>query len=158
MCNYISSQFLWFPRFLLLGEVFHIETFNIEVFSCWWTPKSYILRHTKFWVAGSLFFLMGTAAIEYPYGITAHSRGKFGQKLLDTSSSKFPYKVGFSRTNLYESSASITNSKVCKKVFYFFYSFNYMHSWYWSIFLAEKNEVELFEVYVCWLLQVFYFV
>ncbi|KAF2303878.1 hypothetical protein GH714_024054 [Hevea brasiliensis] len=53
---------------------------------------------------------MGTAATQYPYGITAHSCGKFGHKL-DTSSSKFPYKVGFSRINLYQRSASITNSK-----------------------------------------------
>ncbi|KAJ9183992.1 hypothetical protein P3X46_007783 [Hevea brasiliensis] len=47
---------------------------------------------------------MGTATTQYPYGITAHSYGNFGHKL-DISSSKFPYKVGFSRI------AAINNSK-----------------------------------------------
>ena len=59
-------------------------------------------------------FLMGTASAQTPYGITAHSYGNFGHKL-DTSSSNFPNKVGFSRINLYQSSTSITNSKVCGK-------------------------------------------
>ncbi|XP_002514364.2 probable 1-deoxy-D-xylulose-5-phosphate synthase, chloroplastic isoform X1 [Ricinus communis] len=53
---------------------------------------------------------MGTASTQYPYGITAHSFAKFGHKL-DTLSSSFPNKVGFSSVNLYQGSASITNSK-----------------------------------------------
>lgn len=87
-------------------------------------PKSYHLNRTKFWVAGSLLFLMGTAAPQYPYGITAHFDGNFGYKL-DTSSSKFPSKVGFSRLNLYQSSASITNSKVSRNFLLSFLSMNH---------------------------------
>ncbi|WCJ30218.1 1-deoxy-D-xylulose 5-phosphate synthase 1 [Euphorbia peplus] len=49
---------------------------------------------------------MGTASAQYPYGIT----GKIGPKW-DTSISDFPYKIGFSKLNFYQSSSSITNSK-----------------------------------------------
>ncbi|XP_050209807.1 probable 1-deoxy-D-xylulose-5-phosphate synthase, chloroplastic [Mercurialis annua] len=48
---------------------------------------------------------MGTACARYPYGITAHSCRKSGRKL-DNLSSYFPNTIGFSRTYLYQTSAS----------------------------------------------------
>ena len=61
-----------------------------------------------------LFFLMGTAIAQYPYGITSHSFVKFGHKL-EILSSNSHFKVEISRYNLYPSSVSTTNSKVCDK-------------------------------------------
>ncbi|KAG6772764.1 hypothetical protein POTOM_024184 [Populus tomentosa] len=55
---------------------------------------------------------MGTSVIQYPYGITSSSYVEFGHKV-EFSSSNFPYKVELSRLNLYPSSVSTTNSKVC---------------------------------------------
>ncbi|KAJ6957219.1 1-deoxy-D-xylulose-5-phosphate synthase [Populus alba x Populus x berolinensis] len=55
---------------------------------------------------------MGTAITQYPYGITSQSFVKFGRKL-EISSSNSQYKVETSRFNLYPSSVSTTNSKVC---------------------------------------------
>ncbi|PNS92424.2 hypothetical protein POPTR_018G031800v4 [Populus trichocarpa] len=55
---------------------------------------------------------MGTAIAQYPYGITSHSFVKFGHKL-EISSSNCHYKVDISRFNLYPSSVSTTDSKVC---------------------------------------------
>ncbi|KAJ4826600.1 hypothetical protein Tsubulata_008555 [Turnera subulata] len=53
---------------------------------------------------------MGTAATQYPFGITAHSSGKFGRNL-ETRGCNFPCKVELSGINLCPPHASITSSK-----------------------------------------------
>lgn len=58
----------------------------------------------------SLYFQMGTAVTQYPYGVTAHADGKFGQKLKN-SSCNFPCKVELSGTNVCSRYASITGYK-----------------------------------------------
>ncbi|KAJ6406277.1 hypothetical protein OIU84_009910 [Salix udensis] len=55
---------------------------------------------------------MATSATQCPYGIASHSYVEFGHKL-EFSSSNFPSKVELPGLNLYPSSVSTINSKVC---------------------------------------------
>lgn len=97
--------FSYTPIYTFLSVIFLQVRFQVALF----------IGIEQFWRTGSLFSQMGTASAGCPFGITSHSYKKTSAlpHRMDCASSGFPLNVEVSRINIYPSSGSTTNSKVC---------------------------------------------
>ena len=135
--EYFTSFTLFIYLFLLLFS----SSPASELSNLWFMVVK--LKLINFGELGPCYFMMATASVGYPFGITAHSHGKIGvlPHRMNFSSSGFPLNVEVSRVNFYPCSGSAITSKVCWTfLFLFFFLFFFICSN--ILFGCQETELE----------------